>query len=61
MAPLGALWGDHEERGVFKSKDGGETWEKILYINAKTTVDLIMDPRNPSVLYASMWEFRRTV
>ena len=61
VAALGALWGDHEERGVFKSKDGGETWEKILYINAKTgCADLIMDPRNPSVLYASMWEFRRT-
>ncbi|MGB1729897.1 MAG: WD40/YVTN/BNR-like repeat-containing protein [Crocinitomicaceae bacterium] len=61
VAALGALWGDHEERGVFKSIDGGETWEKILYINAKTgCADLIMDPRNPSVLYASMWEFRRT-
>ena len=43
VAVLGALWGDHEERGVFKSKDGGETWEKILYINAKTgCADLIV-------------------
>jgi len=61
VAALGALWGDNEQRGVFKSSDGGETWENILYINAKTgCADLLMDPRNPSVLYASMWEFRRT-
>lgn len=61
VAALGALWGDNDERGVFKSSDGGETWEKILYINSKTgCADLLMDPRNPSVLYASMWEFRRT-
>jgi len=58
---LGALWGDNEERGVFKSTDGGTTWEKLLYINPKTgCADLTMDPSNPNVLYASMWEFRRT-
>ncbi|RDY61610.1 hypothetical protein DX873_05500 [Flagellimonas nanhaiensis] len=58
---LGALWGDSEERGVFKTTDGGETWEKLLYINAKTgCADLAMDPKNPNVMYASMWEFRRT-
>ncbi|MEQ9591052.1 MAG: hypothetical protein RLN86_00545 [Cyclobacteriaceae bacterium] len=58
---LGALWGDSEERGVYKSNDGGATWEKILYVNAATGCsDVIMDPKNPSVLYASMWEFRRT-
>ncbi|WP_350285912.1 hypothetical protein [uncultured Croceitalea sp.] len=58
---LGALWGDNEERGVFKSSDGGSTWEKILYIDQKTgCADLAMDPTNPNVLYASMWEFRRT-
>ncbi|MDC0460408.1 hypothetical protein OAM07_06590 [Crocinitomicaceae bacterium] len=61
VAALGALWGDNEERGVFKSTDGGLTWEKILYVNAKTgCADIMMDPRNPSILYASMWEFRRT-
>jgi photosystem II stability/assembly factor-like uncharacterized protein len=61
VGALGALWGDNEERGVFKSSDGGTTWEKILYINPKTgCADLIMDPTNPLVLYASMWEFRRT-
>ncbi|MFT5943440.1 MAG: photosystem II stability/assembly factor-like uncharacterized protein [Sediminicola sp.] len=58
---LGALWGDSEERGVYKSKDAGETWEKLLYINGKTgCADLTMDPSNPNILYASMWEFRRT-
>ncbi len=58
---LGALWGDNEERGVFKSTNGGETWEKILYINAATGCsDVIMDPNDPNTLYAAMWEFRRT-
>jgi photosystem II stability/assembly factor-like uncharacterized protein len=58
---LGALWSDNEERGVYKSSDGGATWERILYVNPKTgCADLAMDPKNPSVLYASMWEFRRT-
>ncbi|MDX2302491.1 MAG: hypothetical protein NW226_06800 [Microscillaceae bacterium] len=58
---LGALWSDSEERGVYKSTDGGATWSKILYLNPNTgCADLIMDPNNPSVLYASMWEFRRT-
>jgi photosystem II stability/assembly factor-like uncharacterized protein len=58
---LGALWSDSEERGVYRSSDGGQTWERILYVNPKTgCADLAMDPTNPSVLYASMWEFRRT-
>ncbi|CAM1361404.1 WD40/YVTN/BNR-like repeat-containing protein [Tenacibaculum xiamenense] len=58
---LGALWGDSEERGVYKSTDGGVSWNKILYVDQKTgCADLTMDPSNPNVLYASMWEFRRT-
>ena len=58
---LGALWSDSDERGVYKSNDGGETWDQLLYINPKTgCADLAMDPANPDVLYASMWEFRRT-
>lgn len=61
VAVLGALWGDSEERGVYKSTDAGETWNKLLYINPKTgCADLAMDPNDPNVLYASMWEFRRT-
>ena len=58
---LGALWGDSEERGVYKSTDGGETWAKVLYINPSSGCsDVVMDPKDPNVLYSSMWEFRRT-
>ena len=58
---LGALWGDSEERGVYKSTDGGKNWEKVLYIDTTTGCgDLVMDPNDPNTLYASMWEFRRT-
>jgi photosystem II stability/assembly factor-like uncharacterized protein/phage tail protein X len=58
---LGALWSDSEERGVYKTTDGGTSWEKILYTNAETgCADLVMDPNNSNILYASMWEFRRT-
>ncbi|MBT8385230.1 MAG: hypothetical protein KJO83_05935, partial [Bacteroidia bacterium] len=58
---LGALWGDSDERGVYKTTDGGATWNKLLYINQKTgCADLAMDPKDPNTLYASMWEFRRS-
>lgn len=58
---LGALWSDSEERGVYKSSDGGETWEQLLYVDPSTgCADLAMDPNDPNTLYASMWEFRRT-
>lgn len=58
---LGALWSDSEERGVYKTTDGGKTWNKILYLDASTgAADVIMDPKNPNTLYASMWQFRRS-
>ena len=58
---LGALWSDSDERGVYKSEDGGKTWTQILYDGPSTgCADLAMYPTNPNVLYASMWEFRRT-
>ena len=61
VAVLGALWSDSNERGVYKSNDGGVTWENILYLNESTgCADLAMDSNNPNILYASMWEFRRT-
>ena len=61
VAVLGALWSDSDERGVFKSTDGGETWSKILYVDEKTgAADMTIDPKDPSILYVSMWEFRRT-
>ena len=61
VAVLGALWSDSDERGVYKTTDGGATWNKVLYVDQTTgCADLAMDPNNPNVLYASMWEFRRT-
>ena len=58
---LGALWGNSAERGVYKTTDGGKTWSKILFVNEMTGCsELIMDPKNPDVLYAAFWEFRRT-
>ena len=58
---LGALWSDSDERGVYKTLDGGKTWNKILYVGPSTgAADVIMDPNNPSILYASMWQFRRS-
>ena len=60
-AVMGNLYRDTEERGVYRSTDGGETWEKILFSNAGAgAVDLIMDPTNPRILYASTWKIRRT-
>lgn len=56
----GSAWGDSEDRGVFKTTDGGKTWEKILYINTRTGIgDMVMDPNNPNKIFAAMWEFRR--
>ncbi len=58
---LGALWSDSEDRGVYKTTDGGKTWNKILYVGPSTGAsDILMDPNNPNTLYASMWQFRRT-
>ncbi len=58
---LGALWGDSDERGIYKTTDGGTTWQKIFYVDNKTGCsDLILDEKNPNIMYASFWEFRRT-
>ncbi len=60
VAALGHLWNENEERGVFKTTDGGKTWKKILYIDENTGCsDISMDPENPEILYAAMWDFRR--
>ena len=57
VAAFGHPFGENEERGVFRSKDGGKTWQKILYRGPKAgAVDLFMDPRNPQVLFAATWE-----
>ena len=60
VGAIGSPWGEHEERGVFKTTDGGKTWKKILYVDTKTGVgEMIMDPNNPNKLFVNMWEHRR--
>ncbi len=58
---LGPLWSDSESRGLYKTTDGGKTWTKLLYVDQTTGCsDLQIDAEDPSVLYASFWEFRRS-
>ena len=60
VCALGKEWGPNKERGVFKTIDGGETWEKILYIDENTgCADIAMEVNNPRIMYAGMWTFRR--
>lgn len=60
VGTLGTAWGKNTERGVYKTTDGGKSWEKILYVNEKTgCADLVIDPTNPNKLLAAMWEYRR--
>jgi len=59
-AAIGSPWGEHPERGVYKTTDGGETWKQILFANNKTgAADLVMDPTNPNKLIAALWEHKR--
>ena len=61
VAALGHAFGANEERGVFRSKDGGDTWERVLYRSDKAgAIDLSMDPNNPRIIYASIWQALRT-
>lgn len=61
VAAIGHLFGPNEERGIFKTLDGGKTWKKVLYVNNQTGCsDLIMEPGNPAVLYAGTWRILRT-
>ncbi len=60
VAALGHPYGDNEERGVFRSRDGGNTWKKVLYATPGAgAADLVIDRRNPNVLYASIWQVYR--
>ncbi len=60
VAALGALWGPNEERGLFKSTDGGATWDKVLFLGDNTgVVDVVMDPRDPDRLYAAAYQRER--
>ncbi|CAK9041999.1 Dispase autolysis-inducing protein [Durusdinium trenchii] len=60
LAAQGNPWGPNRERGVYKTVDGGVTWEKVLYVNADSGIsDMSMDATNPDVLMATSWDFRR--
>ena len=60
VAASGHEWTENKERGLYKTTDGGESWEKILYKGPESGVnDLVMDPRNPDVLYATTWQRTR--
>ncbi len=60
VAALGHIWGPNDQRGVFRSKDGGANWERILFRSDKAGAsDLIFDPSNPNILYAGFWEVYR--
>ena len=57
VAASGHEWTDNEMRGVFKTADGGRTWQKVFYRSARTgAIDLVMDPSDPNTLYAAMWQ-----
>src|SRR6201986_1299449 len=60
VAAIGHAFGPNEQRGVFRSKDGGKTWEKVLYRGTKAgAIDLVFDPTNASIIYAALWEIVR--
>jgi photosystem II stability/assembly factor-like uncharacterized protein len=61
VAALGHVYGPNDDRGVFRTSDGGKTWEKVLFRDNKTgAIDLALDPSNPRVIYAALWEAGRT-
>lgn len=60
VAAIGSPWGEHEERGVYKTTDGGKTWKRVLFTNIRSgAAELVMDPTNPNKLIAAMWEHKR--
>ncbi len=61
VAAVGDLWGPNEERGVFRTRDGGESWERVLYVDEDTgAIDMAMDPGDPNTIFAAMYQRRRT-
>src|SRR5581483_10434836 len=57
VAALGHAWGRNSERGVYRSRDGGRTWQKVLYKSDRAgAIDITMDPNQPNILYASLWQ-----
>ncbi|MCB0760292.1 MAG: hypothetical protein KDC12_02130 [Flavobacteriales bacterium] len=60
VAAMGSPWGPNAERGVYRTRDGGKTWQNILFVdNGTGCADLVMDPSNPNKLFAAMWEYER--
>jgi photosystem II stability/assembly factor-like uncharacterized protein len=60
VAAMGHLWNSNPERGVYRTRDGGKTWQRVLAVNDSTgCADIAIDPRDPATLYAAMWQFRR--
>jgi photosystem II stability/assembly factor-like uncharacterized protein len=60
VAAQGQVWGSNAERGIFRSRDGGKNWQKVLFRDDSTgAADLVMDPTNPNVLYAGFWQAHR--
>src|SRR5205814_6316767 len=60
VGALGHVWAPNADRGVFRTADGGKTWQTVLFVNATTGVaDHVMLPGNPRVLFAGMWQFVR--
>lgn len=61
VAAMGHLYGPNQQRGVYRTRDGGQSWEQVLFVNDEAgAVDLLIDPNNSRVLYASIWQVRRT-
>jgi photosystem II stability/assembly factor-like uncharacterized protein len=61
VAALGHVWGPNPERGIFKTTDGGKNWRKVLFRNDSTgAIDLVLDPSNPDVMYAGLWQAGRS-
>ena len=60
VAATGHLWDSNPDRGVYRTRDGGKTWQKVLFVNDDTgCADVAIDPEDPNTLYAAMWQFRR--
>src|SRR5207245_10441820 len=61
VAALGHAYGPNTDRGIYRTRDGGKTWEKVLYLDDRTGgIEVVFDPQNPHILFAAMWEGYRT-